>query len=54
MRRFAGVSDLRLLAGQGLAWFEHAGLAAAVANFTVLPGAFCWHVKGLFSLNLIP
>lgn len=41
MRRFAGVSDLRLLAGQGLAWFEHAGLAVAVANFTILPGAFC-------------
>jgi hypothetical protein len=27
---------------------EHAGLAIAVANFTVFPGMFCWHVKGLF------
>lgn len=48
MRRHAGVSDFRVVAGQSLTWVEHAGLATAVANFTIFPGAFCWHVKGLF------
>lgn len=48
MRRHAGASDFRLIAGNSLTWVEHAGLAVAVANFTVFPGAFCWHVKGLF------
>ncbi len=41
MRRHSGVSDFRVIAGQSLTWVEHAGLAAAVANFTVFPGAFC-------------
>jgi len=41
MRRYSGVSDFRLVAGLGLTWIEHAGLAVAVANFTVFPGAFC-------------
>jgi len=54
MRRFSGLSDFRYLAGQGLAWVEHAGLLAAVANFTVMPGAFCWHVKGLFGQGALP
>lgn len=48
MRRHGGVSDFRMVGGQGLSWVEGAGLGAAVANFTVFPGAFCWHVKGLF------
>jgi NADH-quinone oxidoreductase subunit L len=48
MRRHGGVSDFRMVGGQGLTWVENAGLAVAVANFTVFPGAFCWHVKGLF------
>jgi NADH-quinone oxidoreductase subunit L len=41
MRRHAGVSDFRVIAGQGLTWVEHAGLFLAIANFTVFPGAFC-------------
>ena len=53
MRRFSGLSDFRYLGGQGLAVIEHAGLAVAVANFTVMPGAFCWHVKGLFGQGLL-
>ncbi len=49
MRRFSGLSDFRVLAGSvSLAWFEHAFLAMIVCNFTVFPGIFCWHVKGLF------
>jgi hypothetical protein len=54
MRRFAGLSDFRYVAGQGLAWREHAGLLFAVANFTVFPGAFCWHVKGLIGHGDLP
>jgi len=49
MRRFSGLSDFRVLAGTAsLAWIEHAGLLLAVSNFTVFPGLYCWHVKGLF------
>lgn len=54
MRRHSGVSDFRLVSGQPLTWVEHAGLATAVANFTVFPGAFCWHVKGLFGQSVLP
>jgi hypothetical protein len=54
MRRHGGISDFRVVAGQGLTWVEHAGLAVAVANFTVFPGAFCWHVKGLFNQGTLP
>lgn len=55
MHRHSGVSDFRFLAGSAsLSWFEHAGLAVAVSNFTVLPGAFSWHVKGLFLLGSAP
>jgi hypothetical protein len=53
MRRHGGISDFRLVAGQGLTWVEHAGLATAVANFTAFPGAFCWHVKGLFGQGML-
>ena len=49
MRRRAGVSDLRSLAGAAdLAWAEHAGMLISIFNFTVCPGAFSWHVKSLF------
>ena len=54
MRRHGGISDFRVIAGQGLTWVEQAGLFIAVANFTVYPGAFCWHVKGLFGQGLLP
>jgi NADH:ubiquinone oxidoreductase subunit 5 (subunit L)/multisubunit Na+/H+ antiporter MnhA subunit len=50
MRRHAGLSDFRFIGGGALcSWAEHAGLLAAVANFTVWPGAFSWHVKGLLA-----
>lgn len=49
MDRNNGLSDFRFLAGQPLThWLEHGGVALSVANFTVLPGAFSWHAKGLF------
>ncbi len=49
MQRYAGVSDFRFIAGAPVvSWAEHAGLCVALANFTVFPGAFSWHVKGLF------
>lgn len=49
MQRFSGLSDFRFIAFSPLLSFgEHAGLCAALANFTVFPGAFSWHVKGLF------
>jgi hypothetical protein len=53
MRRHSGASDFRLIAGNGLTWIEQAGLTVAVANFTVFPGAFCWHVKGLFGQGIL-
>lgn len=50
MDRAGGVSDLRALGGQAApVWFEHAGLASALANFTVAPGAFSWHAKAVWS-----
>ncbi len=49
MQRFSGLSDLRFISFSPLLSLgEHAGLCAALANFTVFPGAFSWHVKGLF------
>ena len=53
MRRTGGVSDFRLLAGRGLTWVEHAGILSSVCNFTVVPGGFCWHVKGLFLTGIL-
>jgi NADH-quinone oxidoreductase subunit L len=48
MRRFNGMSDFRVLGGlSALTWLEHGGLAAAIASFTVFPGALGWHVKSL-------
>lgn len=55
MHRCAGLSDFRFIGSSApLAWVEHAGLAVAVANFTVFPGAFAWHAKSLFILGEAP
>lgn len=54
MRRHAGVSDFRRIGAQSLTWVEQAGLALTVANSTIFPGAFCWHVKGLFLVSEVP
>jgi NADH:ubiquinone oxidoreductase subunit 5 (subunit L)/multisubunit Na+/H+ antiporter MnhA subunit len=49
MQRFSGLSDLRFISASPLLAFgEHAGLCVALANFSIFPGAFSWHVKGLF------
>ena len=49
MQRFSGLSDFRFISFSPLLSLgEHAGLCAALANFTIFPGAFSWHVKGLF------
>jgi NADH:ubiquinone oxidoreductase subunit 5 (subunit L)/multisubunit Na+/H+ antiporter MnhA subunit len=49
MQRFSGLSDFRFISFSPLLSVgEHAGLCAALANFTVFPGAYSWHVKGLF------
>lgn len=55
MHRFAGLSDFRFIGGSAsLHWFEHAGLLVALSNFTILPGAFSWHVKALFLKGATP
>lgn len=55
MNKKAGLSDFRFIGGANyLNWIEHAGLFVALANFTVFPGAFAWHVKGLFLLGQLP
>jgi NADH:ubiquinone oxidoreductase subunit 5 (subunit L)/multisubunit Na+/H+ antiporter MnhA subunit len=54
MQRYSGLSDLRRIGGSPLAGFEHAGMVISVANFTIVPGGFCWHVKGLFSQGALP
>lgn len=55
MNKNAGISDFRFIGGSNyLSWAEHAGLAVALANFTIFPGVFAWHVKGLFILGLTP
>jgi hypothetical protein len=49
MDRYSGVSDFRFISGIfGLSFLEHAGILVSLANFTILPGAFSWHVKSLF------
>jgi NADH-quinone oxidoreductase subunit L len=48
MQTHHGVSDFRLLAAHPrTTWATHAGLSVAIANATIVPGAFAWHVKGL-------
>jgi hypothetical protein len=49
MDRYSGISDFRFISGIfGLSYLEHAGIFVSLANFTILPGAFSWHVKSLF------
>ena len=49
MDRHAGVSDFRFISGAPVvSVVEHAGIAVSIANFTIIPGAFSWHVKALF------
>lgn len=47
MERRSGLSDVRGLRDVRLLWPERCGLVTAVANSTIWPGAFVWHVKGL-------
>lgn len=47
------MSDFRLLRSSQLLIVERAGLLTAVANSTIAPGAFAWHVKGLASRGAI-
>jgi hypothetical protein len=47
MERRGGLSDVRGLRHVRLLWAERCGLATAIANATIWPGAFVWHVKGL-------
>ncbi len=49
MDKYAGISDFRFISGiVGFSFLESAGLIIAVLNFTILPGAFSWHIKSLF------
>lgn len=55
MDRHAGVSDFRFISGAAhMSVTEHAGLAVSVANFTIFPGAFSWHIKALFLRGQYP
>jgi len=49
MERRGGLSDVRGLRDVRLLWAERAGLLTAVANASLWPGAFVWHVKGLLN-----
>lgn len=47
-----GISDFRLMPLHARSsWVSHAGLALALANATVAPGAFAWHVKALVTTS---
>lgn len=49
MNRFNGISDFRIIGGFFvISWLEHIGLFISLANFTIIPGVFSWHVKTLF------
>lgn len=47
-----GVSDFRLLTKNNISLFERTALTVIVANVTVVPGAFIFHVKSLLSCGL--
>ena len=52
MQTHHGISDFRLLAAHPrTTWVAHAGLSVAIANATVVPGGFAWHIKGLISTS---
>jgi NADH:ubiquinone oxidoreductase subunit 5 (subunit L)/multisubunit Na+/H+ antiporter MnhA subunit len=55
MDRHSGVSDFRFISGAAqLSVLEHAGMLVSLSNFTILPGAFSWHVKSLFLKGSYP
>lgn len=52
MQTHHGVSDFRFLATHSrTTWATHAGLGLAIANATIAPGAFAWHVKALITTS---
>jgi len=52
MQTHHGVSDFRFLAAHPrTTWITHAGLGLAIANATIVPGAFAWHVKALLTTS---
>lgn len=52
MQTHHGLSDFRLLPSHPrTTWVTHAGLSVAIANSTVVPGAFAWHVKALVTTS---
>lgn len=52
MQTHHGLSDFRLLPTHPrTTWVTHAGLGLAIANATVAPGAFAWHVKALLTTS---
>ena len=52
MQTHHGVSDFRFIATHPrTTWLTHAGLGLAIANATVAPGAFAWHVKALITTS---
>lgn len=52
MQTHHGVSDFRLIATHPrTTWLTHAGLGLAIANSTIAPGAFAWHVKALITTS---
>lgn len=55
MDRHAGISDFRFISGVlGVSTLEHVGILVSVANFTIFPGAFSWHIKALFLKGQYP
>lgn len=52
MQTHHGVSDFRFIATHPkTTWLTHAGLGLAIANATIAPGAFAWHVKALITTS---
>lgn len=50
MQTHHGISDFRMIAAHPrTTWVAHAGLVTAIANATVVPGAFAWHIKAVFA-----
>jgi NADH:ubiquinone oxidoreductase subunit 5 (subunit L)/multisubunit Na+/H+ antiporter MnhA subunit len=50
MQTHHGLSDFRLIpVHPRTTWATHTGLAIAIANATVVPGAFAWHIKAIFT-----
>jgi NADH:ubiquinone oxidoreductase subunit 5 (subunit L)/multisubunit Na+/H+ antiporter MnhA subunit len=48
MQTHHGISDFRMLASHPrTTWVTHAGLGLAIANATIAPGAFAYHLKSI-------